>query len=90
MNKVHWLCGDCGNMYDETVDHCPNTRLDKSILATRVKDPNHDPLCPQFRLMCTCSDCYPPPCACKIIDAVRNHDRDNLRIGIGTTCGLAS
>lgn len=80
--KTHWVCGDCGNMYDETVDACPNTRLDASILAKRALDPNHDPLCPQFRLMCTCADCFPPTCLCHIVDAVRNHDRDELRIRV--------
>lgn len=75
-----WNCGDCGNLYADDVAHCPNTHLDAVILATRTKDPKHDPLCPRFRILCDCSDCHPPACLCAIIDAVRRHDKDNLRI----------
>jgi hypothetical protein len=78
--KVHWVCGDCGNMYDENVEACPNTRFDAAVLAKRAQDPEHDPLCPRFRILCDCPDCYPPPCLCQIIDAVRHHDREQLRI----------
>ena len=29
-----WTCGDCGNMYDAQVDHCPNRILDEAMLIT--------------------------------------------------------
>ena len=78
-DTTHWNCGDCGNMYGPDVNHCPNTRLDAAILATRVKDTSHDPICPQFRLLCTCPECFPPACMCALITAVRAHDKEGIR-----------
>ena len=77
---LHWNCGDCGNMYGPDVEHCPNTNLDAAVLAKQAWDPEHDPLCPRFRLLCTCEDCAPPRCLCAVVDAVLRRDRDDLRI----------
>lgn len=79
-----WHCGDCGNTYDNEVTACPNEFLDAAILAKRALDDKHDPLCPRFRILCECADCYPPACLCGIIDSVRRHDKDSLRIFYGS------
>ena len=34
-----WTCGDCGNTYDASVDHCPNTLLDAAYLSM-FKEPD--------------------------------------------------
>lgn len=75
----HWNCGDCGNIYDPDVEHCPNTRTDVAAVETRAKDIRHNPICPRFRIFCDCEACSPPACLCDVIDAVRRHDRKALR-----------
>lgn len=80
----YWNCGDCGNCYDYEVQACPNEHLDSAIVKARAQDSKHDPLCLRFRILCDCQDCYPPDCLCGIIQAVRTHDRDGLRIAYGS------
>lgn len=30
-----WVCGDCGNVYDAGVEHCPNQLLDEATIKLR-------------------------------------------------------
>lgn len=45
-----------------------------------MSNTDHDRHCPQHRLLCTCADCYPPPCVCDLIRALTSGDRDAVRI----------
>jgi hypothetical protein len=36
-----WQCGDCGNFYDATVDHCPNRLLDEALVGLRRTKSSH-------------------------------------------------
>jgi hypothetical protein len=36
---------------------------------------NHDTLCPRYRILCECADCYPPVCLCVLIKACRAEDK---------------
>jgi len=74
-----WVCGDCGNRYGDDVTACPNKTLDVKGLTLRALDNSHDPVCPQYRLLCTCPECFPPACMCALIKAVRAHDKEGVR-----------
>ncbi len=36
-----WTCGDCGNIYDATVTHCPNLLLDTAHVKLRSAQALH-------------------------------------------------
>ena len=33
LDSVLWQCGDCGNYYEYSITSCPNTALDKLLVA---------------------------------------------------------
>ena len=35
VDDVTWQCGDCGNRYEYSIEHCPNRRLDEWILEAK-------------------------------------------------------
>lgn len=37
-----WQCGDCGNFYDASVDHCPNRLLDEAVVTVHREQARHD------------------------------------------------
>jgi len=79
MTASEWVCADCGNLYGDDVTACPNRTLDLKVLTQRTLDYRHDPVCPQYLLLCTCADCFPPACMCDLIIAVRVHDKEGVR-----------
>lgn len=38
VQKSTWTCGDCGNTYDPTVQHCPNVTLDHAHVNLRLAE----------------------------------------------------
>lgn len=42
VDDITWQCGDCGNIYDLAVNHCPNFILDKALLEQGSLNLNYD------------------------------------------------
>ncbi|NDB61202.1 hypothetical protein EB001_22585 [bacterium] len=42
VDDITWQCGDCGNVYDLAVNHCPNFILDKALLEQGMLNLNYD------------------------------------------------
>jgi hypothetical protein len=35
LKAAAWECGDCGNVYQSTIDYCPNNAIDQAMADLR-------------------------------------------------------
>ncbi len=40
--ELTWECGDCGNIYESSVQYCPNNNLDKAIVSLKKQGISHE------------------------------------------------